>query len=61
MNNIGFLMQAMRNPQSAIQQIMNNTELMQNPIGKNAFELYQKGDKQGLDELINNLCNANHI
>ena len=56
MNNMGILMQAMRNPQAFLQQAMNNSQIMQNPISKNAFEMYQKGDKQGLDELIDNLC-----
>ena len=55
-NNMGILMQAMRNPQAFIQQAMNNSQLMQNPISRNALEMYQKGDKQGLNELAQNLC-----
>ena len=61
MNSIGILMQAMQNPQGFIQQAMQNNQIMQNPISKNAFEMYQKGDKQGLDELINNLCKERGI
>lgn len=57
MNNIFSLMQTMKNPQAFIQQAMNNTQLMQNPIGKNAIEMFQKGDKEGLTQLANNLCN----
>ena len=56
MNNIFSLMQTMKNPQAFIQQAMNNTQLMQNPIGKNAIEMFQKGDKEGLTQLANNLC-----
>lgn len=56
MNNPIQFMQVMRNPQLFIQQAMNNNQLMQNPITKNAFEMYQKGDKQGVNELANNLC-----
>ena len=56
MNNFGILMQAFRNPQAFLQQAMNNSQFMQNPISKNAIEMYQKGDKQGLNELADNLC-----
>lgn len=55
-NNIGILMQAIKNPQAFLQQAMNNSQLMQNPISRNALEMYQKGDKQGLNELAQNLC-----
>ena len=61
MNNMGILMQAMRNPQAFIQQAMNNSQVMQNPISRNAIEMYQKGDKNGLNELANNLCKENGI
>ena len=56
MNNIFSLMQTIKNPQAFIQQAMNNSQLMQNPIGKNAIEMFQKGDKEGLTQLANNLC-----
>lgn len=55
-NNMGILMQAIKNPQAFLQQAMNNSQLMQNPISRNALEMYQKGDKQGLNELAQNLC-----
>ena len=60
-NNIGMIMQAMRNPQAFMQQAMNNSQLMQNPISRNAFDMYQRGDRQGLDELANNLCKERGI
>ena len=56
MLNPVLLTQIMRNPQGFMQQAMNNSQLMQNPIGRNAIEMYQKGDKQGLNELAQNLC-----
>jgi hypothetical protein len=34
---------------------------MSNPISKNALEMYQKGDKQGLNELVDNLCKEKGI
>lgn len=61
MNNPLALMRAFRNPQEFMQQAMNNPKIMQNPISKNAIELFQKGDKQGLNELADNLCKEKGI
>ena len=47
---------AMKNPQAFIQQMMNNSKVMQNPIAKNAMEMYQKGDTQGLQAMAENLA-----
>lgn len=56
MLNPVLLTQMVRNPQAFMQQIMNNNQIMQNPISRNAIELYQKGDKRALTELAQNLC-----
>ena len=56
MNNPVQFVQAVRNPQTFMKDIMNNNQIMSNPIGKNAIEMYKKGDKQGLNELASNLC-----
>lgn len=56
MNNIFQMMQAARNPQQFLQQAMQNSQLMQNPLAKNAIEMYQKGDKDGINKLAQNLC-----
>lgn len=61
MNNPLALMRAFRNPQEFMQKAMNNPQIMQNPISKNAIELYQKGDMQGLNELADNLCKEKGI
>ena len=61
MNNPLALMRAFRNPQEFMQQTMNNPQIMQNPISKNAIELYQKGDRQGLNELADNICKEKGI
>lgn len=61
MNNPLALMRAFRNPQEFMQKAMNNPQIMQNPISKNAIELYQKGDGQGLNELADNLCKEKGI
>ena len=47
---------AMKNPQAFIQQMMNNSQIMQNPIAKNAMEMYQKRDTKGLQAMAENLC-----
>ena len=47
---------AMKNPQAFIQQMMNNSKVMQNPIAKNAMEMYQSGDIQGLQAMAENLA-----
>ena len=48
--------QAMKNPQAFIQQMINNSQIMQNPMAKNAMEMYQKGDTQGLQTMAENLA-----
>jgi hypothetical protein len=55
-NNMGMLMQAMKNPQAFVQQVMQSSQINQNPIARNAFEMYQKGDTKGLEALARNLC-----
>ena len=47
---------AMKNPQAFIQQMMNNSQVMQNPITKNAMQMYQSGDIQGLQAMAENLA-----
>lgn len=56
MNNVMNLVKVFRNPQAFLQQAMNNSQFMSNPISKNAIEMYQKGDIKGINELANNLC-----
>ena len=52
MNNILQLGQILRNPQAFLQQAMQSG----NPIMKNAVEMYQRGDKDGINQLAQNLC-----
>ena len=56
MNNVFNMFGAMKNPQNFIQQAMNNTQLMQNPIARNTIEMMQKGDSKGLEKMARNLC-----
>ena len=50
------LIQAMKNPQAFMQQMMNNSQIMQNPMARNALEMYKNGDSQGLKSMAENLC-----
>ena len=56
MNNVFGIMNAMKNPQAFMQQIGSNSQIMNNPITRNAFEMYQKGDTDGLKTMAENLC-----
>ncbi len=56
MNNFGVLMQAVKNPQQFLQNIASNNQIMSNPIAKNAVEMYQKGDFDGVKNMAENLC-----
>ena len=50
------LMQMLQNPQRFMQNIMGNSQIMSNPMAKNAVELMQKGDAQGVEQMARNLC-----
>ena len=50
------LIQAMKNPQAFMQQMMNNSQVMRNPMAKNAIQMYQNGDAKGLQTMAENLC-----
>lgn len=56
MNNPLSLIQAMKNPQAFMQNVAQNSQLMQNPMAKNAMEMFQRGDNKGLQEMAENLC-----
>lgn len=51
-----FQMMKNGNPQQFLQQMMGNNQIMSNPIMKNALEMAQKGDMQGIEQMARNLC-----
>lgn len=61
MNNVLNLVKAFRNPQAFLQQAMNNSQLMQNEIPRNAIEMYVNGNKTGLNELADNVCKEKRV
>lgn len=60
MNNMGILLQAVKNPQAFIQQAMNNSQIMSNPMAKNAIEMYQQGNLEGVKSMAENLAKERH-
>ena len=48
-------MQFIMNPQAMLQQAMNNAQVTNNPILKNAIDMAQRGDTKGLEELTRNV------
>ena len=50
------LMQAMRNPQAFMNQVMGNQQMMSNPMIKNTVNMAQKGDVKGIEQMARNLC-----
>ena len=60
MNPLQF-MKAMRNQQEFIQQMMNNSQIMQNPMAKNAIGMAQSGDTKGIEQMARNLCREKGI
>ena len=55
-NNIFQMMGAIRNPQAFLNQISNNSQMMNNPMVRNTFEMMRKGDNKGLEQMARNLC-----
>lgn len=56
MINIFQLLNGIRSPQQLIQQFSNNSQIMNNPMAKNAMQMFQKGDTQGLQKMAENLA-----
>ena len=59
MNPLMAIIQMMKgggNPQEFMRQMMNNSQVMRNPMAKNAIQMYQKGDTQGLQAMAENLA-----
>ena len=46
----------MKNQQAFIQHMMNNSQIMQNPMVKNAMQMYKNGDEKGLKDMAENLA-----
>ena len=60
MNPLQF-MKAMRNPQECMQKMMDNNEIMKNPIAKNTIDMAQKGDVEGIEQMGRNIAKEKGI
>ena len=52
---------AMKNPQAFIQQMMNNSQVMSNPMVKNIIDMAQKGDVEGIEQMGRNIAKERGI
>lgn len=61
MNNIMQMLQSLSNPQRLMNNIMGNNQMMSNPMIKNAVDMAQKGDSQGLEQLVRNIAQTKGV
>ena len=47
--------------QAILNQMVNSPQVQNNPIAKNAMQMYQKGDSNGLKSMAENLCKERGI
>ena len=47
---------AISNPQAFMEKIMADSQIMQNPMARNAMDMYKSGDTKGLKSMAENLC-----
>lgn len=50
------IMNMMQNPKEFLNQMMNNSNVMRNPMARNAIEMYKNGDSKGLQTMAENLA-----
>ena len=50
------MLQGMRNPQQFLQQMMGNSIVIKNPMARNAMQMAQNGDSNGIEQMARNLC-----
>lgn len=56
MKNFLQLFSGIKNPQQFLQSMMNNSQVMGNPMAKNAIDMMQNGDAKGIEQMARNLC-----
>ena len=54
--NLMQMIQCGGNPKMILNQMMNNSQFSNNPIMKNTFDMMNRGDSKGLEQLARNLC-----
>ena len=61
MNNFMQMLQAFKNPQALMQSVMQDAQIANNPMARNAMDMYQRGDAEGLEIMARNICNEKGI
>lgn len=56
-----FQMDKNGNPQQFMQSMIENSQIMQNPMAKNTIEMAQNGDMDGIEQMARNLCKEKGI
>lgn len=54
--NLMQMIQCGGNPKMILNQMMSNSQFSNNPIMKNTFDMMNRGDSKGLEQLARNLC-----
>lgn len=60
MNPVLNIMQMFKNPQALVQNMMQNQQIMNSPLG-NAVNAANKGDRKTLEEIARNMCKEKGI
>ena len=56
MNLINIFQMMRGGPQNFLQQMMNNNQVMSNPMAQNAINMAKNGDAKGIEQMARNLC-----
>ena len=55
------MLKGIANPQQFIQKMMGNSQIMSNPMAKNALDMAKKGNMQGVEQMARNICETRGI
>lgn len=53
--------QSFRSPQQFLQSMIGNSQVMRNPMAKNAIGMAKSGDTKGIEQMARNLCREKGI
>lgn len=61
MSMLGQMMKGGMNPQAMMKQMMENNQIMGNPMGKNIMEMVKSGNISGVEELGRNIAKERRV
>lgn len=53
--------QSFKSPQQFLQSMIGNSQVMRNPMAKNAIGMAQSGNTKGIEQMARNLCREKGI